>query len=117
MVGSQRDYHAGNPLDGEGYIARFHPDEIITSAAETTNPYDSDYMLFPNPGSDQLNIQTARKGVKIEMFDQTGRMVVQQKLNDEFRNHISIDNLPAGLYHCRLTDKQGYVENKKWIKQ
>jgi hypothetical protein len=117
MVGSQRDYHAGNPLDGEGYIARFHPDEIITSAAETTNPYDSDYMLFPNPGSDQLNIQTARKGVKIEMFDQTGRMVVQQKLNDEFRNHISIDNLPAGLHHCRLTDKQGYVENKKWIKQ
>jgi hypothetical protein len=116
MIGWQRDYHAGNPLDGEAYIAIFSPDDIITSAAETTNPYDSDYMLYPNPGSDQLNIQSARKGVKIEIFDQSGRMVLQQKLNDEFRNVIFTGNLRAGLYYCKLTDKEGFVENKKWVK-
>ncbi len=117
MVGLQRDYHAGNPLDGDGYFAIFSPDDIITSAAETTNPYDSDYMLYPNPGSNQMNIQTARKGVTIEMFDQSGRMVLQQKLRDEFRNLIITDNLPAGLYLCKLTDKEGFVENIKWLKQ
>lgn len=117
MVGSQRDYHASNPVDGDGYIAIFHPDDIITSAQKTSNPDDSDYMLFPNPGSDQLNIQTARKGVKIEMFDQTGRMVLQQKLNDEFRNQVFTNNLRAGLYHCKLTDREGFIENIKWIKQ
>jgi len=117
MIGWQRDYHAGNPQDGDAYIAIFSPDDIITSAAETTNPYDSDYMLYPNPGSDQLNIQTARQGVIVQIFDQTGRMVVQQKLNDEFRNVIFTGNLPVGLYHCRLTDKEGFVENIKWLKQ
>ena len=116
MVGARRDYHSGNTLSADGYIAIFHPDDIITSAQETSNPNDSDYMLFPNPGSDQLNIQTARKGVKIEMFDQTGRMVFQQKLTDEFRNVIFTNNLPAGLYHCKLTDREEFVENIKWVK-
>lgn len=117
MVGLQRDYHAGNPLDGDGYIAIFGPDDIITSAPETTNPFDSDYMLYPNPGIDQLNIQTARRGVSLHIFDQTGRMVFQHKLSDEFRDQISLAHLKAGLYSCRFTDKDGYIENKKWIKQ
>jgi hypothetical protein len=117
MVGSQRDYHAGNPIDGDGYIAIFQPDDIITSAAETANPSDRDYLLFPNPGTHELNIQTARKGVKLQMFDETGRLVLHHKLSHEFRNQISTTQLKPGLYHTRMTDKEGNVENQKWVKQ
>jgi len=117
MIGAQRDYQAGNSQDGEGYIAIFNPDDIITSANETANPYDSDYLLYPNPGDDEMYIQTARKGVELEMYDLNGRMVLKRKLSDDFRTAISIIHLQPGLYTCRLTGKDGHIENKKWIKQ
>ena len=117
MVGARRDYHAGIYRDTDGYIAIFHPDDIITSANETASPYDSDYLLFPNPGTNELNIQTARKGVNLHIFDQTGRLVLHHKLSNEFRNQISTTQLKPGLYHTRMTDKEGNVENQKWVKQ
>jgi hypothetical protein len=117
MIGWQRDYHAGNSNDGEGYIAIFDPDDIITSANETANPYDSDYLLYPNPGDDEMYIQTARKGVELEMYDLNGSMALKRKLSDDFRTVISIIHLQPGIYSCRLTDKDGHIENKKWIKQ
>jgi len=117
MVGWQRDYHAGNPLDGDGYIAYFQPEDIITSANETANPWDSDYLLYPNPGNEQLYIQTARKGVVLKMYDQLGHLVLHQMLNDEFRNQIETRTLKAGFYTCQLTDKDGNTEHINWIKQ
>nr|NQU93490.1 T9SS type A sorting domain-containing protein [Bacteroidota bacterium] len=117
MVGSQRDYLAGDEFDWDGYVAFFQPDDIITSANETSNPYDSDYLLYPNPGQDELYIQTARKGVILKMYDQTGKLVLTYKFPNEFRNQIKTLQLKPGLYVCRLTDKDGNTEYKKWIKQ
>jgi hypothetical protein len=117
MVGGQRDYQAGNQYDTDGYIAFFEPEDIITSANETANPYDSDYLLYPNPGYNQLNIQTARKGVVLKMYDQLGHLVLLQMLNDEFRNQVGTGPLKTGFYICQLTDKDGNIEHINWIKQ
>jgi hypothetical protein len=117
MVGGQRDYQAGNQYDTDGYIAFFDPEDIITSANETSNPYDSDYLLYPNPGFDQLYIQTARKGVVLKMYDQLGHLVLHQMLNDKFRHQIETMNIKAGFYTCQLTDKDGNTEHINWIKQ
>nr|NQU89292.1 T9SS type A sorting domain-containing protein [Bacteroidota bacterium] len=117
MVGGQRDYLAGNEFDGDGYVVFFQHDDIITSANETSNPYDSDYLLNPNPGQDELYIQTARKGVRLKMYDQAGKLVLTYKFSNDFRNQIKTMLLKPGLYVCRLTDKDGNIEHKKWIKQ
>lgn len=117
MVGSQRKYQTGDESDWNGYVAFFSPDDIITSAVETTNPYDSDYLLFPNPGNDQLIIQTARKGVRLKMYNQSGKIVLEKQLPDVFRSTVNTDQLIPGFYLCQLTDKKGNTEYKKWIKQ
>ncbi len=117
MVGGQRDYLAGDEYDWDGYVAFFHPNDIITSANETENPYDSDYMLYPNPGHGHLSIQTARKGVTLLMYDGRGRLVLSQTLANEFRNHIETGQLKPGIYTCEFTDEDNNTEHKKWIKQ
>lgn len=117
MVGGQRDYLAGDEFDWDGYVVFFKPNDIITSATETKNPFDSDYVLFPNPGKETMIVQTACKEVQLKMYDENGRIIVEQHLNNIFRSHINTQELKAGLYFCLFIDKYGNTEYKKWIKQ
>jgi len=117
MVGGQRDYLAGDEYDWDGYVAFFHPDDIITSANETENPYDSDYMLYPNPGRAQMYVQTARRGVWLKMYDVSGKLVLEQTLADGDRHKIETVQLKPGVYTCKFTDEDKNIEHKKWIKQ
>jgi hypothetical protein len=116
MVGGQRDIEGGDEYDWNGYVAFFSPGDIITSAAETKNPYDSDYLLFPNPGKDLMTVQTARKGVTLKVYGQGGQLVLEQELSGNFRSNVGTESFKPGLYHFLLTDKEGNVEHKKWIK-
>ncbi len=99
----------------EGYVAFFNTDDIITAASETPNPNDSDYLLFPNPGK-ELTIQTARKGVKLEIYDRAGTKVLESNFKDDFLNKVNTSSLAPGVYFCHFTDKYGYKEVKKWMK-
>jgi hypothetical protein len=117
LVGGQRNIQAGNEFDWNGYVAFFSPDDIITSSTETQNPYDSDYLIFPNPGNNEMIIQTARKGVDLQIFDQMGKLILVKDLSNNFRNKVNTTALLQGAYICRLTDKYGNREIKKWIKR
>ncbi|MFU8844970.1 MAG: T9SS type A sorting domain-containing protein [Bacteroidales bacterium] len=117
MVGTQRNYLAGDEFDFNGYVVFFQPNDIITSAVETTAPNDSDYRLFPNPGSDHLTIQTACKRVLLRIFDSKGVLILEQELSDTFQQQIDTRELKPGIYVCRLSDINGFTENIKWIKK
>ena len=116
VVGGQRNIEAGDEYDWNGYVAFFSPDDIITSATETPNPYDSDYLLFPNPGNGQFIVQSACKGVRLKMYDQKGKLALDKQLPDDFRKTINTDQLKPGFYLCQLMDRYGNTEYKKWIK-
>ena len=117
MVGSQRDITGGDEWAWDGYVAFYSYEDIVTAAPETPNPYDSDYLLLPNPGRNKLTIQSAREGVSLKMFNQVGGLVFECRLTDDFRNEINTTSLKSGVYLCQLLDKNGNREVKKWIKQ
>ena len=109
------DYN--NPyIDIDLVIWKISAEDLITSAAETKNPYDRDYLVFPNPGNDVINVQTARRGVIIEIFNSQGVMLMKKQLSDSYRNEINTSLLPPGNYIYKFTDNEGYTENGKWIK-
>jgi hypothetical protein len=117
LVGGKRDIQAGNEYDWDGYVAFFSQDDIITTSVETQNPYDSDYLIFPNPGNEEMIIQTAIKEVNLQMFDQAGKLVLKKELTGNFRNNVNTTAIKPGVYICKLTDKYGNREFKKWIKR
>ncbi|MCD4665893.1 MAG: T9SS type A sorting domain-containing protein, partial [Bacteroidales bacterium] len=93
----QHDYN--DPFyDVDLIIWEIKAEDILTSASETTNPYDYDYGVFPNPGSEILYIQTARKGVNMQMFNDRGILVFENKFKDTFINEINTASLPEGVY-------------------
>lgn len=68
--------------------------------------------VYPNPSNGQFNIDLgALSGQKVELtvFDNTGRMMVEQTLND---NRVSIDGLNAGVYFVSIKTTEGIVTKK-----
>ena len=117
FASTKYDYINDPDYDFDLHILRLYPDDIITSASETPLEIDSDYYVYPNPGNNILYVETARKGVKIEMFDDKGDLVITEQLNNNFTSKINTLKLPAGVYVYKFTDDKGFTETGKWIKK
>jgi hypothetical protein len=117
VIGTRHDNANAPPTDWDIFIRKIMPDEIVEVAEHTEDPYDSDYFIYPNPGSDELNINTARKEVELRIVDIAGKEVIRRKLNDTFLNTLNVTQLPSGNYLLQFKDKEGYQESLKWIKK
>jgi len=117
FVSTRNDFLNTPDYDWDLHILKLYPNDIITSAAETPLKIDSDYNIFPNPGKDELYIQTSNKGVTIQLFNERGIVVLSEQLDDNYTSTINTSGLSSGLYFYRVTDKRGFSESGKWIKK
>ena len=108
------DYFAGNrnlvdePTDF--YFFKTYPDETLnpqvnfmrTGLNELGNQQNANVNLYPNPCNETLNIQTSQKDLTIELYNQLGQKVIEQKA-------VSVNTgfLPIGVYLVVLRDKNG----------
>ncbi|WP_333852202.1 T9SS type A sorting domain-containing protein [Epilithonimonas sp.] len=68
-------------------------------------------VIYPNPTSDILNIQTEQKISKIEIYDTTGKLL---KSNSKETN-INVSELIKGMYLIKIYTDQSII-NSKFIK-
>lgn len=76
------------------------------------NDFENSISVFPNPTSEQINVQTNQQLNKIQLFDGYGKLVLESK--DQTNN---VSNLPSGIYFIRLTNISGLQVTKKIIKE
>lgn len=98
--------------DKDVFVAKLN--EVFVGIEETEN--EISIKIFPNPGNDKLFIQTSCKGLKLQLYNRNGQVVLEKQLQDTFTQTINTSSLPVGLYIYKLTDKEGFTENGKWIK-
>lgn len=72
-------------------------------------------QVYPNPGSDILNIKAEASGATLEVYDLTGRKVFGGESNNSTTT-IDTKNWPSGIYFWRISDGNA-IETGKWIKQ
>ena len=65
---------------------------------------DDNMLIFPNPTSDVVNIQTAQQIQQIELYNLQGQRVALQTGNT---NTISLSEMATGLYILKVTTDQG----------
>jgi len=82
---------------------------IPSISAETT------IQLYPNPGINDLYIQTALKEANIEMYDVTGRLITQQNINKT--TTVNTSALHPGMYFYRILQNGVVKESGKWMKK
>jgi len=76
----------------------------------------SNVQFFPNPTSDQISIKSDSdlELTDLRIFDVTGRMVEQRKLNDPA---IDVSHLASGVYLLKLYSGDEFVGGNKLIKK
>jgi hypothetical protein len=116
LTGTVHDNANAGEHDWDIFIRKIMPDEIVEVAEHTEDPYDSDYFVYPNPGKNKLNINTARKGVRLSITDINGKEVSVTGLAGTFLNTLDVSTLPSGTYILRFIDTEGFRETIKWIK-
>jgi len=72
--------------------------------------------IFPNPGTTHFTLDVPPGPHTITLFDTTGRVVLQQRTNNE-RPVINTEALPAGLYRIIVRDDRGGLMGATWVKE
>jgi len=80
-------------------------DIIATGIAQAANTTSCN--LFPNPANTMLNIQLSGNQVAdMHLYNCMGQVVKSEELKNTLTS-VSISNLPAGIYLCRIMDTRG----------
>jgi hypothetical protein len=75
--------------------------------------------VFPNPASDKLQIRVRgnqHSGLKLFVYDISGRQCLEQNLQGSTSNEINIKDLKSGIYQYKI-EGEGFVKNAKFVKQ
>ncbi|UKN01782.1 T9SS type A sorting domain-containing protein [Paracrocinitomix mangrovi] len=75
------------------------------------------YIIYPNPSSDQFTIElNPSKIVSFKIFDESGRIIVQNNEISSTKINIEASLLSEGIYFIQFTDTSGKSSQTKIIK-
>jgi hypothetical protein len=112
------------------YVTGFVPDNVSEIACDNTlfarNRYAAagieeeaawDFLVYPNPVSDVLNLESTFKVAnQLQIFNALGELVYEKKNTSFNRMNVDISNLSPGLYTVNLTGANQTVSQKILVK-
>ncbi len=76
----------------------------------------STVVVGPNPFSNYINISQLNQVSKVELLDVAGRSLVNKLVKNEASTRLEAGNLPAGIYHLKITQVNGNFSIVKMVK-
>lgn len=115
MVGSRYDYETQNQ-ERDIYIAKVNSEGLIVWTQEI--PVGKKLAtIYPNPGTNLLNIKTKNNELNFELIDATGKVLISKQLYS-IHETLNTESIKTGVYFYRLTDQNNKIhETGKWIKK
>ncbi len=98
------------------YILTKFPAEAFLSVEEAHANGLKVAVAYPNPGKDVLNIRTALRNARVEVYDMSGRLIHNQEITDNITS-INAGNWSSGAYVWKVVAEGMEVESGKWIKE
>lgn len=76
-------------------------------------------FLYPNPVQNEIyfNSETDLGNLQIKIFNLEGKLLKAENMNFEKETALDVSNLSTGFYFLNITDENGNVEVKKFIKE
>lgn len=129
LIGSKRDTTPDKYGNQDGWIVKVdeygcqipgcHLNDVIdtsTAISEVREPA-GDFILFPNPVSHILKIQSngMSKNISYSIYNYSGQQVLSGCLSTSMS--VSVQSVPTGLYIIEIKDDSGTVLRKKILKE
>jgi hypothetical protein len=92
----------------------------------TSNSFNLDqigFNIYPNPTDNMISIQNKaisdngedKSEIKIEIFDNMGKVVLSQKNENSPEFRINVEHLPSGQYFVRISAAAGILDHTKLV--
>lgn len=100
------------------YVAQIvkFPQSAFVNIEEAQENGLSMAIAYPNPGNNQLFLRTTLPKAAVEVFDMTGHLMIQQKI-ETTETVLNTEAWEAGTYVWRIFSNDKVAETGKWIKQ
>lgn len=86
-------------------------------ASSVETQHSTTLLIYPNPSSDQINIQCSHNMKSVEIIDMTGRSVQHVDGIGDSNYSLNISNLSQALYFVRVIDENNQPIISKIIKK
>jgi hypothetical protein len=112
---SATKYDAINQPDSRStVIFRVEPDGTLPVGL-ANSPERTSVSVYPNPGQDQIHIETGNSYGVFSMYNLNGQIVLSQELKG--KEVLGTEDLTQGIYFYRFVNSQGEVASGKWVKE
>ncbi len=118
IIDSTETPSAGACTRYHGQLIEMNSSACTGSARGITSIQPLSMRVFPNPANRQLTIAMqgdSTSAYMVEVFDLLGTCVLRQTISLNARQDtrsISLEGLPTGVLMCRLTSRQGSVQQR-----
>lgn len=76
---------------------------------------NNQFVMYPNPATTHISLESNIDFLKVELYDFSGRIVLQKTAQYSRRVSIELDNLKPGLYLTKSTFVNGKSQTNKLI--
>jgi len=113
MMGTR--YHPDNPTGIDAYILKVGPDGLVSVPEVEGGLQVREVILYPNPGTSQLYIQTGHDDLEIRLYTANGSLHFKDRIN-QFSHTVNTASWPAGTYLYQIAKGVEIMDSGKWIK-
>ena len=92
------------------------PAEAFVGIEEAHNNGLKVAVAYPNPGTSELNIRTALRNARVEVYDAAGRKIHSHEITEEV-TPIGTEAWPSGMYVWKVIANGKEAESGKWVKE
>lgn len=90
--------------------------EMIYNSSAAITENSRSFTISPNPATDIVNIKSTSSIASIEILDLNGKVVLNVP-EPMTQSEISIRELNAGVFICRVTTTSGFISQERIVKQ
>ncbi|MDR9401619.1 MAG: T9SS type A sorting domain-containing protein, partial [Psychroflexus sp.] len=76
---------------------------------------ENEWILYPNPAKNQVNINASFPVVQIEILSIIGKRIRHEAINQLKNISLDLGALSKGIYWIRITDERGDQQIKKLV--
>lgn len=100
------------------YVIKVNQDGLVGGIDNKTNLLVHDAIVYPNPGSDHLIVESGPQisGAEFRMTTIEGKQMMSKSLYER-KTIVETKFLPSGIYIWQIIFQKRLVESGKWIKE
>jgi hypothetical protein len=115
VAGTKYSINVG-ALDAEGNKSRNSPPLVVQSLSVTDHRDGAGLRIYPVPASQELNITGKDPLQSMEIFDLSGRKMLEQKAENTRTVQLDVSGLKEGNYLLRIKQRERVRSLKIQIK-